>query len=216
VNRGEDNAELPDQAVLANLLRLRPGDIAYGYVHARPPFIDAIVRPGMACVFVYRDPRDMIISHIFYATEIHPGHGMHPYYTQTLETMEQRIQAAILGVDQPGSEMSSVKQRYANYLGWLEQPAVLCLRFEDLIENRQAAFGQLLDYLDSRGFNPQPARQQAISVLETAIAPKRSGTFRKGQPGNWREHFNEANRELFKEHANDLLVSLGYETDANW
>ena len=59
-------------------------------------------------------------------------------------------------------------------------------------------------------------RAQEIAILERAITPKKSGTFRKGQPGNWRQHFSEANKALFKEQAGDLLLRLGYETDNDW
>ena len=207
VNRDEDNRKLPDAAILANLHRMRPGDIAYGYIKARQPFVSLLTRSGWASIFVYRDPRDMIISHIFYATQMHKGHWMHRYYTETLQTMEERINAAILGVEEPGSELTPIRERYAGYLGWLEQPAVLCLRFEDLILDRQAALGRILDYLASAASSPRLPREQAIAVLEQAIAPKKSGTFRKGKPGNWREHFTEANKALFKEQAGDLLSS---------
>jgi hypothetical protein len=209
---------------------MRSGDIAYGYVHARPPFIEPLTRPGRATIFVYRDPRDMIVSHVFYATQMHMGHGMHRYYTETLKTMEERIEAAIQGVSdddettpaensragKTDSELSPVRAKYENYLGWLEQPDVLCLRFEDLIQDRQSALGRLLDYLSSRGYITALPRQQAIDLLQQAIAPKKSGTFRKGQPGNWRDHFTDANRASFKEMAGDLLIRLGYEQDNNW
>jgi len=147
---------------------------------------------------------------------MHKGHGMHRYYTETLGTMEERINAAIQGVDEPGSVLSPVRSKYEGYLGWLEQPEVLCLRFEDLILDRPAALGRILDYLVQHGFTPRLPREQEIAILEQAIAPKKSGTFRKGQPGNWRQHFSEANKALFKEQAGDLLLRLGYETDNDW
>ena len=216
VNRSETNDKLPEQAVLANLRRMRPGDIAYGYIHAQEPFLSALTGPGRATVFVYRDPRDMVVSHVFYATEMHTGHGMHHYYTETLQTMEQRINAAIQGVEEPGSQLSSVREKYQAYLCWLEQPGVLCMRFEDLILDRTAALTRLLDYLELRGFSPRVGRQQAVETLAKAIAPGKSGTFRKGKPGNWQEHFTEANKALFKETAGSLLVQLGYERDDGW
>jgi hypothetical protein len=216
VNRAEDNRKLVDQDVLAGIRSMRPGDIAYGYIGAQEPFVSALAAPGRATVFVYRDPRDMIISHVFYAAEMHPGHWMHHYYTETLHSMEERIAAAIQGVDEPGAELTDVRQRYATYLGWLEAPEVLSLRFEALILDRPAALGCLLDYLASRGFAPRVGRAQAVEVLGHAIAPKKSGTFRKGQPGNWREHFTPANKALFKEKAGDLLLRLGYEKDNDW
>jgi sulfotransferase 6B1 len=104
VNRSEDNRKLPDEQVLANIRRMRCGDIGYGYVQAREPFISVLALPERATVFVYRDPRDMVVSHVFYATDMFPGHGMHQYYTETLHSTEERINAAILGVDEPGAE----------------------------------------------------------------------------------------------------------------
>lgn len=216
VNRSEANEKLAGPAVLANIRRMRPGDIAYGYVHAQEPYLSALSAPGRATVFVYRDPRDMIISHVFYATQMHKDHGMHQYYTTVLQTMEQRINAAIQGVEQPGAQLNSVRAKYADYLGWLGQPGIVCLRFEDLILDRAAALGRLLDYLERRGFQPQTDRRQAIEILQAAIAPRKSGTFRKGKPGNWREHFTAANKALFKELTGDLLPRLGYEENEDW
>jgi hypothetical protein len=216
VTRGEDNHKLSEAEILANIQRMRPGDIGYGYISAQEPFLSALSGSGRATIFVYRDPRDMIVSHIFYATQMHPRHWMRRYYTEQLSTMEERIDAAIKGVQEPGSELTPIRQRYLGYLGWLEQPGVLSLRFEDLILERSAAFGQLLDYLEERGFSPRLPRSQAISILEQAIAPKKSGTFRKGKPGNWREHFTDRNIATFKEHTGDLLLRLGYENSLDW
>lgn len=216
VNRGEDNHKLSDPEVLANIRRMRPGDIAYGYISAREPFLTALKQPGRATVFVYRDPRDMIISHIFYATQMHTGHWMHRYYTEELHTMEERINAAIQGVEAPGNELTPVRDRYEGYLAWLEQPEVLSMRFEDLILEREAAMGLILDYLARFGFTPDVSRQQAVNTLVEAIAPRKSGTFRKGQPGNWQEHFTPDNKSLFKQATGDLLVRLGYEADQSW
>jgi Sulfotransferase domain len=216
VNRSEANVKLPVEATLRNLRRMRPGDIAYGYITAREPYLSTLAQPGRATIFVFRDPRDVIISHVFYATEMHPGHGMHRYYTEVLKNMEERIDAAIQGVQEPGSELSSIRAKYQAYLGWLEQPDVLCLRFEDLILEREASLGRILDYLQGRGFTPRVEREAAIEVLKEAIAPRKSGTFRKGQPGNWQEHFTQANKAHFKATAGDLLIQLGYERDNNW
>jgi hypothetical protein len=147
---------------------------------------------------------------------MYKGHGMHSYYTEQLQTMEERINAAIRGVEEPGSKLTSIQAKYENYLGWLEEPNVLSMRFEDLILNRETALGQILDYLETRGYSPIVDHHQAVNILEESIAPRRSGTFRKGQPGNWQEHFTEANKAAFKEQAGDLLATLGYEKSTSW
>lgn len=57
VNRDEANRNLPEEAVVAHLAQLQPGDLAYGYLHCKPPFIDLLASPGIVTVFIYRDPR---------------------------------------------------------------------------------------------------------------------------------------------------------------
>ena len=104
VNRSESNSKLPDEIILQNIQRMRPGDIGYGYLPAKEPFLSSLTGQCRATVFVYRDPRDVIVSHVFYATQMHPGHGMHRYYTQELTSMEERINAAIQGVQEPGAQ----------------------------------------------------------------------------------------------------------------
>jgi hypothetical protein len=85
-----------------------------------------------------------------------------------------------------------------------------------LILDRERTLGCLLDFLARRGFTPRLSREQSVEALKQAITPHKSGTFRKGQPGNWREHFTPANKALFKDVAGDLLIHLGYEQDYNW
>ena len=54
--------------------------------------------------------------------------------------------------------------------------------------------------------------KQAVERAESRPSRRsKSGTFRKGQPGNWQEHFTQANKAHFKATAGDLLIRLGYE-----
>ncbi len=216
LNRSAGNRNVPETKILSNLGRLRPGDIAYCYLHARQPFLAELTHLGRAAFFIYRDPRDVIVSQVFYATDLHPGHGMHDYYANKLSTMEDRLNAAIQGVQAPGAQLSSIRAKYERYIGWLDQPDVLCLRFEDLMLDRAAALRRILDHLAARGFQPQPPRPQAIVALAAAIVPGASGTFRRGQPGEWRQHFTAENTRNFKAATGDLLQRLGYEKDSQW
>lgn len=216
VNRAEDNQQLSDTAILEKLSQMLPGDIGYGYLAASDKFIESLKRPGIGSIFVYRDPRDMIVSHVFYATEMFEDHGMHRYYTENLHSMEERINAAIGGVNEAGVELKGVRTRYDGYMDWREQPGTLCLRFEDLRLEHEKTFDQILDYLESKGYQPEVDRHQAVKILGSAIQPKKSGTFRRGKPGNWREHFTQKNIDFFKESTGNLLVELGYEEDNEW
>ena len=216
VNRWENNRKLPPDRTLSNIQRLLPGDIGYGYIHCTPPFIAALTRPGMASIFVYRDPRDVVVSAVKYGAYMNPNHPLHTYYWEHLTTDEERYNAIIQGIDEPGYEYSSIRRRYENYLGWLEQPNVLCLRFEDLITEQELSLNRILDHLSEKGFSPSTSRPEAVAALARSLDPQRSGTFRKGEPGSWAHNFTELNKDTFKRVAGDLLLQLGYEKDHDW
>ncbi len=211
VHRTEKNTRLSDEATLAEVRRMLPGEIRYGYLHGVEPWISTATGPGRAVFFLHRDPRDWVISQVFYASDMHEGHMLHEYYN-ALPSIEDRINAAILGVDTPELKAPSLLTRYSNYTGWLDAPGVLCLRFEELILERAKAVGKILDYLEDFGFIPSVSREEAIAVMASKVAPRKSGTFRKGQPGEWREHFTDANLAVFNSTGGDLLRKLGYET----
>ncbi len=50
-----------------------------------------------------------------------------------------------------------------------------------------------------------------LDFLETSINPKKSPTFRSGKTGEWKKHFTDEHKRIFKDAAGDLLTRLGYE-----
>jgi hypothetical protein len=199
-----------------NELKRIPQDvIGWGYVEASPENLVFLCQPHRVNYFVYRDPRDMLVSQVFFATDMHEEHGMHAYY-QSLPDFGERLKAAITGVDLDDAYMVSVKQRYATVFEWLDQQHVMCIRFEDLIDNRNVTLDAMLDEVESTGYRIPTRRDRALEILVDAIQPKKSHTFRSGKTGGWKEHFTEEHKTLFKDVAGDLLVRLGYEKDNDW
>lgn len=203
------------QETLSQLTRAPRGVIGWGYVDATPENVAFLCQPGRVNYFIYRDPRDMLVSHVFFATDMHEGHGMHEYY-QNLSDFDARLEVAITGIDKDGLRMVSVRQRYEGVFQWLEQPSVLCIRFEELINERERVLNQMLDQVEQTGYKIPTPRPKAIEILLETIQPKKSKTFRSGKTGEWRKYFKDAHKSLFKEIAGDLLVRLGYEKDNDW
>jgi hypothetical protein len=174
-----------------------------------------LCQPNRVNYFIYRDPRDMLISHVFFATDMHEGHGMHDYY-QNLADFDERLKVAISGVDTDGFYMVDVKRRYQGVFEWLEQSSVLCLRFEDLINKRDEMLNAMLDQLEKTGYKIPTPREKALEILVETIQPKKSKTFRSGKTGEWKKYFKDEHKALFKEVAGDLLVRLEYEKNNDW
>jgi sulfotransferase 6B1 len=201
--------------ILADLKSIPDGVIGWGYVDATPENASFLTEAGRVNYFIYRDPRDMLVSQVFFATDMHKGHGMHEYYN-SLPDFGERLKVAITGIDRDGLKMVSVKQRYDGVFQWLAQRNVMCIRFEDLINNRDATLMSMLAEVEKTGYKIPTPREKALSVLVNAIQPGKSHTFRSGKTGGWKNHFSDEHKTLFKEVAGNLLVQLGYEQDNNW
>jgi len=201
--------------ILDDLKHVPPGVIRWGYVEATPENASFLTEAGRVNYFIYRDPRDLLVSHVFFATDMQEEHGMHDYYN-SLPDIGERLKVAITGIDRDGMKMVSVKQRYEGVFQWLEQKNVLCLRFEDLINHRDAALNSMLDEVEKTGYQIPTPREKALSALVESIQPKKSHTFRAGKTGTWREFFMDDHKKLFKDVAGDLLVRLGYEQTNDW
>lgn len=201
--------------IIADLKRVPNGVIGWGYLDATPENASFLTETGRVNYFIYRDPRDMLVSQVFFATDMHEGHGMHEYY-KSLPDFSERLKVAITGIDKDGLKMVSVKQRYEGVFQWLEQKNVMCIRFEDLINNRDVTLNSMLDEVEKTGYKVPTPRERALSVLVEAIQPGKSHTFRSGKTGGWKDHFTDEHKALFKEVAGDLLVNLGYEEKNDW
>ena len=211
----KDGVRRAADEVAADLKSVPRGVIGWGYVEASEENVAVLCQPGRVNYFIYRDPRDMLVSQVFFATDMHEEHGMHAFYN-SLPDFGERLKVAITGIDREGLKMVSVRQRYEGVFEWLEQPGVMCIRFEDLVNDRDATLNTMLDEVERTGYKIPTTRGKALEILVEAIQPKKSHTFRSGKTGGWCEHFTDEHKALFKDVAGDLLIGLGYEANNDW
>ena len=211
---GESGRKRPPEQALAWLDSLGPGDIASAHLFARPAAVEKVCSLNFVPYFIFRDPRDVVVSHVFYVTDMEARHVHHEYYA-SLPDFDSRLIVSILGRPDVEVEFPDIAARFTPYLDWLDHPQVLSLHFEDLIHDRPAALTRIMNHLLSRAPLPAP-RQTILEALETSINPKRSPTFPSGKTGEWKKYFKEEHKKVFKDVAGDLLVRLGYEKDNHW
>ena len=211
---GESGKKRDPRQALNWLDSLHPRDVASAHLFARPETITRVCSPNFAPYFIFRDPRDVVVSHVFYVTDMEARHVHHEYY-QSLPDFNARLNVSILGRPDANIEFSNIADRFAPYLGWLDQKEVLTIHFEDLIHDRAATLTRIMDHLLSRVTLPAP-RQLILDSLETSINPKKSPTFRSGKTGEWKKYFTDEHKELFKKVGGDLLIKLGYEKNSEW
>jgi hypothetical protein len=211
---GESGHKRAPEQALAWLDALRPSDIASAHLFARPEAVTRVCSAAFVPYFIFRDPRDVLVSHVFYVTDMEARHVHHDYY-QSLPDFEARLKVSILGRPDTNIEFPNIVDRFAPYLGWLDQPEVLTIHFENLINDRASTLTCIMDHLLARVPLPTP-RELILNSLESSINPTKSPTFRSGKTGEWKQHFTEEHKIIFKEIAGELLIQLGYEKDNDW
>jgi hypothetical protein len=211
---GESGRKRTSEQAITWLDSLRPCDVASAHLFAHPEAVSRVCSQKFAPYFIFRDPRDVVVSHVFYVTDMEARHVHHNYY-QSLPDFNARLKVSILGRPDSEAEFPDITGRFAPYMDWLNHPEVLTIHFEDLIHERAATLTRIMEHLLTRIPLSAP-RQLILDSLETSINPKKSPTFRSGKTGEWKKHFTEENKKIFKEVAGGLLVKLGYEINNDW
>jgi hypothetical protein len=201
-----------------------PGAVVRAHLPCSAEVTELLGRRRCTRFFIYRDPRDVAVSHAFWVMR-QPRSYLHRIYRDHLKTDEERVMASIVGVPigTPFAGNLSSPALFLNlpkWLGWLRDPETLAVRFEDLTGGKRggddAARARVIHrILDHLGVTLSE-QEFAARFSEQALDPERSITFRKGRVGAWREAFTPAHTRVFKAMAGDLLVELGYERNGDW
>ncbi|MEM8782238.1 MAG: hypothetical protein AAGE65_05205 [Planctomycetota bacterium] len=195
--------------------RLRPGYAVTAHLayHAE---IDAYLnsRGGSSVrhVFMVRDPRDLIVSWMRYATysKTFASHGpfksTHEHLRDNFASDADRLVYAI---------EKRTQFAYHNYTGWMKSPATRVVRFEDLHDGLEAAgrgelrpgLGGLLTFLD---VEPESVDLRALhaGVYGQSITSMRD----KFKPSSFRDSFEPRHYALIdNDHWRHAVEAFGYD-----
>jgi hypothetical protein len=97
------------EEILGELKHIPNGVIGWGYVEPSAENVSFLCQSHRVNYFIYRDPRDMLISQIFFATDMHEEHGMHTFYNSLpdfgegykIPTGRAKAMEILVGVIQP-------------------------------------------------------------------------------------------------------------------
>ncbi len=197
--------------------RTLPGELVRAHLFYDPAYDGELQQLNVVHYFIYRDPRDVVVSASHYLRHMNPWHRMSRRF-RALPTDEDGILLSIEGLPEAGGRnpLPSVATRFSWYAGWLDCPNVCTLRFEELAgPARDAQLENIVDFYAARTSEPVD-RNATLAHIRAQINPNKSHTFRRGQGGGWRDAFSPRLKDAFKRVAGDLLIRLGYETDNSW
>ena len=179
-----------------------------------------IKQSGYKGIFTYRDPRDLVCSLVFWMNKVpHEWKALIPL------SIEDRIKAVISG-DQvdvlypflgEDSGSTNILKLFNMFLPWLNDSNFYAVRFEDLIGAKgggSASVQRRVIKEISTHIGIECSEEHLQSIVDNLFGNTK--TFRAGQIGNWKNHFTEEHKRLFKENSGQLLIDLGYEKDLDW
>ena len=176
------------------------GYIGHRHMHPDDELLNALRIARIKPIFIYRDPRDCLVSAVHFAFKGKPAHvsGMLGGLSE-----EDALLALLDGHD----TLIPFAQWFDAYRPWLDVPDAITLRFEDIIGARgggtDAKQKECFENLIS-GLGIQVTRPVFEAALSLAFNP-RAGTFRSGQIGGWRESFSKKVALEFEQKAGHLL-----------
>ncbi len=183
-------------------------------------------------VYVVRDGRDALVSKYFHMTRHLPA-GDHPRLTAG----QRRMFPGLVNMNNARQNMAGFIQRQmispqSARANWgdhvrsffeVDNPNVVLLRYEDLLANNgSTALAEAVSQLT--GEEPNVAR--AAESLKRFSFRRQSGRdpgqdvrgafLRKGQVGDWKNHFTREAAEIFDHYCGETLIAAGYENDHTW
>jgi len=194
---------------------LQEGKI-YSPVYASRDQFQAVVPNDAArrTFVVIRDPRDTLISWYF---SLMFSHGSAEPTVQESRD-ELRAMKKTDGLAQMiGKHLQEVAQIQRE---WITAGARI-FRYEDLVANEQETFKQIFEFCQLR--TPALRRRWIVfrhnfKVLTLGRLGRENAKshLRKGMSGDWKNHFDDDLKRLFKAQYGETLALAGYEKDDSW
>ncbi len=182
-------------------------------------------------VFVLRDGRDALVSQYFHLSRpIAPGD--HPSLTaRQRRTFPAMVNKANVRDNIAGFIERQMTKPNSSRVNWGEHVRshfegtnsnVVMLRYEDLLGNGEPALAGAMSQLTSQEADLDRVRDTIKKFSfrqqagQHAGQEDRSSFLRKGQSGDWANHFTLEAAEIFDHHCGRMLIRTGYERDHSW
>ena len=163
---------------------------------------------------VLRDPRDTAVSWYFSLLYSHRIDDPSVKESRDILTRLNKTDGLALVI------CNHLRDAVAIQSSWIHSGSRV-FRYEDLRADQQGGFHRLFDYCGLEVPDAQRRKIVARNSFERKTWWRRGrenpkSHLRKGAPGDWKNHFCDRLKKLFKIHYSDVLIEAGYEADDAW
>jgi len=204
-NIGPGAYNKPPRKIPLNKIKTFTEPFARSHMPYCVEYEEAMKKVDCLGVFLHRDLRDTIVSHAMYADKW-KGHRSYFNFPTSEGVLLAKSGDRILEI------IKKAHWLYDRYLGWMDVDFVLPLKYEELVNHDGSknpdGFQKFIDYVGNyKGTLECGTPEQMIKRID----PEGCNTYRKGVPGDWKNHFKDYHIELFWENCGELMERFGYE-----
>lgn len=190
---------IPNNKLVKKIKGIVPGEIVRAHLEYEQSVYKELINQDVLHFFIYRDPRDIVISEAMYLTYMNKWHSLHKYF-RNLANDEQRIMLAINGLDAKSKyHYPNVVERFSSYLNWIESPSVISLKYEELTNSnlREVVMKRMAKVIIDK-YSLSLSAESMVEKMTKSINPENSHTFRSGGTQKWKKYFNDDHTSAFQ------------------
>jgi hypothetical protein len=183
------------------------------HAHGSPHNVELLREAGVRYVVLYRDLRDVAVSHYFYVRQT-PWHPEYPVYRnlsvqEGLATFADRLLL-------PFTDW--VRSWHQNR----DPEMSLELRYEEMLADTVGVMTHVAKHFELDSSHDiiseivEAHSFQRLSGGRSRGQESRNSFFRKGRAGDWKNYLTSELKKIYKELIGDFLIEFGYEQDYSW
>ena len=178
-------------------------------------------------VYVVRDGRDVMVSAFNHLKKQMEGGGGKAYQKKYFAQIDPNApvrENMVSFIEHSAKYPFAAKHNWGEHVEGFQnnQTNFVMVRYEDLLADTESALSKVIGSLstesveqariaetvDRYSFARQSGRSQGSENKDSYL--------RKGQSGDWKNHFGSEAAKCFEKHFGKSLVSAGYESDSSW
>lgn len=192
---------------------------------------DIVLRKFRRCVYVMRDGRDVMCSLYFHLSRQVPEGDRPAMSRRHSQIFPGLVNRENVRENMPAFVEAQMKRPYSTPYNWgahvrtfmdSRREGVVGVRYEDLLADAAAGLASVAEGLTGEEADPDRVRWAVEKFSFEKLSGRRRGQesrsdfLRKGEAGDWVNHFNREAAEIFDLHCGKTLIEAGYEADRAW
>lgn len=190
---------------IKRLKSIKDGTYLSAHLPYRLDFINAINSLGIKCLVTIRDPRAVFCSLYNYLEFMDHTHKASKIL-RSIESKDEKVRVLIDGYKE---DIQPFRNILEDYLGWLNDPSVCVIRFEDMVghigggdeDSRIMQIKRICNFLNVN---------EDFFVDTELINPSKSSTFRAPSIDPWKKFLSDKQLIYLNKNIGSLLSDFGY------